>query len=78
MNQILLYAAAGILGAMSLGAHMYAGSLEEQHLKLVQNETRRQWEPRAKRIEFSQNFALIVFVIAVVVGLTPILMELRS
>mgnify|MGYP000961213454 CR=1 FL=1 len=75
---ILLYAAAGILGAMSLGAHMYAGSLEEQHLKLVQNETRRQWEPRAKRIEFSQNFALIVFVIAVVVGLAPILMELRS
>ncbi len=75
---ILLYAAAGILGAMSLGAHMYAGSLEEQHLKLVQNETRRQWEPRAKRIELSQNFAMIMFVIAVAVGLAPILMELRS
>lgn len=75
---ILLYAAAGVLGAMSLGAHMYAGVLEEQHMKLVQNETRQQWEPRAKRIEFTQNLAMIVFVAAVAVACTPVLMELRS
>ncbi len=75
---ILLYAVAGILCAASLGAHTYAGALEERHLKLVQNETRQQWEPRAKRIGLSQSLAFVLFVAAVVAACAPILMELRS
>ena len=75
---ILLYAAAGVLGMVSLGAHMYAGSLEEQHLKLVQNDAREVWEARARRIGLSQNFAFVVFVVALAVASAPILMELRS